>query len=187
MRALILGRGNMGRAIRDALAARGDTVVAMLGRSGGEPRPDPATLAPIDVAFEFSHGADVAPNVRYALATGTRAIVLGTTAWADARPEVTRLVTEAGATLVEAPTFSVGTVLFGDLAEQAARVFGRLEGYDPYVMEWHRRAKADRPSGTAAAIANRMLPHLPRKTRASTASVNASPLPPKAKRIRVRP
>ena len=177
MRALILGRGNMGRAIRDALAARGHTMVAMLGRSGGDARPEPATLAPIDVAFEFSHGEDVIPNVRYALATGTRAIVLGTTAWADARAEVTRLVTEAGATLVDAPTFSVGTVLFGELAEQAARVFGRLEGYDPFVMEWHRRAKADRPSGTAAAIANRMLPHLPRKTRARLAEGSTAPEP----------
>src|SRR5262249_20203734 len=143
MRALILGRGNMGRAIRDALTARGDSVVGVFGRSAGDARPTAESLAPIDVTFEFSHGDDVVPNVRYALASGARAIVLGTTAWAAARPEVTSIVTDAGATLVDAPTFSVGTVLFGELAEQAARVFGRLEGYDPYVLEWHRRAKAD--------------------------------------------
>jgi 4-hydroxy-tetrahydrodipicolinate reductase len=177
MRALILGRGNMGRAIRDALAARNATVVASLGRSGGEARPDPASLAPIDVAFEFSHGDDVLPNVRYALETGTKSIVLGTTAWGDARPEVERLVTEASATVVDAPTFSVGTVLFGELAEQAARLFGRMDGYDPYVLEWHRRAKADRPSGTAAAIANRILPHLPRKSRVRLAEGTTAPEP----------
>jgi len=176
MRALILGRGNMGRAIRDALLARGDEVVGLFGRDTGE-RPDPASLAPVDVVFEFSHGDAVAANVGYALATGSRGIVLGTTAWGDARPEVTRLVEEAGATLVEAPTFSVGTVLFGELAEQAAKVFGRLDGYDPYVMEWHRRAKADRPSGTAAAIANRILPHLPRKSRARLAEGTTAPEP----------
>lgn len=177
MRALITGRGNMGRAIRDALAARGDEVVAIVGRSTGDARPAPQTLAPVDVAFEFSHGDDVLPNVRYALATGCRAIVLGTTAWADARPAVARAVEDAQATLVEAPTFSVGTVLFGELAEQAARAFGRIDGYDPYVMEWHRRAKADRPSGTAAAIANRLLPHLPRKTRARLAEGTTAPEP----------
>jgi 4-hydroxy-tetrahydrodipicolinate reductase len=177
MRALILGRGNMGRAIRDALAARGDEVVAMVGRSDGDARPHGSSLAPVDVAFEFSHGADVVPNVRYALDAGCRAIVLGTTAWAAARADVKQLVEGAGATLVEAPTYSVGTVLFGELAEQAARVFGRLEGYDPYVMEWHRRAKADRPSGTAAAIANRMLPHLPRKARARLAEGTTAPEP----------
>ena len=177
MRALILGRGNMGRGIRDALVARGDEVVGVFGRSGGDARPAPAALAPVDVAFEFSHGEDVLPNVRYALDTGCRAIVLGTTAWAGTRPDVTAIVEAAGATLVDAPTFSVGTVLFGDLAEQAARVFGRLEGYDPYILEWHRRAKADRPSGTAAAIANRILPHLPRKTRARLAEGTTAPEP----------
>jgi 4-hydroxy-tetrahydrodipicolinate reductase len=177
MRALITGRGNMGRAIRDALAARGDEVVAIVGRSTGDQRPDPTTLAPIDVAFEFSHGDDVLSNVRYALATGCRAIVLGTTAWSEARTDVTKAVEDARATLVDAPTFSVGTVLFGELAEQAARVFGRIEGYDPYVLEWHRRAKADRPSGTAAAIANRLLPHLPRKSRARLAEGTTAPEP----------
>jgi len=177
MRALILGRGNMGRGIRDALVARGDEVVGVFGRSGGDARPAPAGLAPVDVAFEFSHGEDVLPNVRYALETGCRAVVLGTTAWAGMRPDVTALIEAAGATLVDAPTFSVGTVLFGELAEQAARVFGRLEAYDPYILEWHRRAKADRPSGTAAAIANRILPHLPRKTRARLAEGTTAPEP----------
>jgi len=177
MRALILGRGNMGRGIRDALLARGDEVVGVLGRSTGDARSAPADLAPVDVAFEFSHGDDVLANVRYALDTGCRAIVLGTTAWADARPEVSRIVEAAGATLVDAPTFSVGTVLFSELAEQAARVFGRLDGFDPYVMEWHRRAKADRPSGTAAAIASRILPHLPRKSRARLAEGMGAPDP----------
>ena len=43
---------------------------------------------------------------------------------------------------------------------------------------WHRgRAKADRPSGTAAAIANRMLPHLPRKARARLAEGTTAPEP----------
>ena len=177
MRALILGRGNMGRGIRDALTARGDEIVAIVGRSGGDDRPAADTLAPVDVVFEFSHGDDVLPNLRYALATGCRAIVLGTTAWSEARSEVTRLVEEAGATLVDAPTFSVGTVLFSELAEQAARAFGRLAAYDPYVMEWHRRAKADRPSGTAAAIANRILPHLPRKSQARLAEGSGAPSP----------
>jgi 4-hydroxy-tetrahydrodipicolinate reductase len=143
----------------------------------GDARPAPQTLAPFDVAFEFSHGDDVLPNVRYALATGARAIVLGTTAWADARADVAMAVEGASATLVDAPTFSVGTVLFGELAEQAARVFGRIDGYDPYVLEWHRRAKADRPSGTAAAIANRLLPHLPRKSRARLAEGTTAPEP----------
>ena len=55
MRALITGAGNMGRAIRAALDARGDEVVAMLGRS--DPRPSAGSLVPVDVTFEFSHAS----------------------------------------------------------------------------------------------------------------------------------
>ena len=53
MRAFITGAGNMGQAIAGALEARGDEVVAIMGRS--TERPDVAALAPIDVTFEFSH------------------------------------------------------------------------------------------------------------------------------------
>jgi len=178
MRALILGQGNMGRAIREALVARGDEVVGMLGRpSAAARRPDPAGLAPVDIAFEFSHASTVAVNVRYALATGCRTIVLGTTAWAEDRPVVVAMIEGAGATLVEAPTYSLGAILFGELAESAARLFGRFDAYDPYVFEWHRRTKADRPSGTAAAIAARILPHLRTKTRARLAEGTTAPEP----------
>ncbi|HVA84987.1 MAG TPA: dihydrodipicolinate reductase C-terminal domain-containing protein [Candidatus Saccharimonadales bacterium] len=178
MRALILGRGNMGRGIRDAITARGDEVVAMLGRpTRDEARPDPSTLGQVDVAFEFSHAATVLDNVRYALATGCRAIVLGTTGWTDDRAAVGRLVSSAGATLVDAPSYSIGVVLFGELAETAARLFGRFDTYDPYVLEWHRRAKPDRPSGTAAMLADRILPHLPTKSRARLAEGSTAPEP----------
>ena len=150
MRALILGRGNMGRAIRDALAARGDEVVAIFGRTGGDARPDTvharAGRRRLRVQPRRRRPAERPLRARDRL-PGDRARNHGLGRCAVGGHG---LVEGAGATLVDAPTFSVGTVLFGDLAEQAARVFGRLEGYDPYVMEWHRRAKADRPSGTAA-------------------------------------
>jgi 4-hydroxy-tetrahydrodipicolinate reductase len=167
----------MGRAIRDALEARGDDVVAIIGRPGTGDRPAPPSLAPVDVAFEFSHAATALENVRYALETGCRRVVLGTTAWADDRQAVIRSVEDAGATLVEAPTYSLGAVLFGELAEAAAKLFGRFDSYDPYVMEWHRRAKADRPSGTANAIARRILPFLRTKTHARLAEGDGAPEP----------
>lgn len=167
----------MGRAILDALEARGDEAVAVLPRPGRAERPRPASLAPIDVAFEFSHAASVLENVRYALDTGCRRIVLGTTGWADDRRAVADAVEAAGATLVDAPTYSLGAVLFGELAEAAAKLFGRFETYDPYVLEWHRRAKADRPSGTANAIARRILPHLRTKVRAELAEGEGAPEP----------
>jgi 4-hydroxy-tetrahydrodipicolinate reductase len=178
MRALITGTGNMGRAIAAALAARGDEVAAAVGRH--DPRPIPVDLGPIDVAFEFSHASTLTDHVEYALATGCRALVIGTTGWAGdpgAREALERRLESAGARAVVAPTFSLGAVLFADIAEHAARLLGRFPDYDPYVLEQHRRAKPDRPSGTALAVAERILPHLRSKRRARLAEGQGAPDP----------
>ena len=178
MRALIGGTGNMGRAIQGALTARGDEVAAMVGR--GRLRPDVADLAPLDVAFEFSHASTLLSNVELALAAGCRAFVVGTTGWAGddtIEPALVARLARADARAVTAPTFSLAAVLFGELAEAAARLFGGFPEYDAYVFEQHRRHKADRPSGTALAVATRMLPHLPSKRRARLAEGPGAPDP----------
>ena len=165
MRALMTGKGNMGRAIAAALGARGDEVVASIGR--GDPTPDPAELSPIDVTFEFSHADMLLDNVALGLAARCRAFVIGTTGMDTfVTRELTERLERANARAVVAPTFSLGAVLFGELSEQAARLFGSFPDYDPYVFEHHRRTKPDRPSGTALAIANRLVPHLEAKREA---------------------
>ncbi len=176
MRALITGAGNLGRAIAAALASRGDEVVAVVGRGPG--RPGAASLAPIDVAFEFSHASSLLANIDLALDAGCQAIVIGTTGWSagdEAGRALDGRLTEAGARAVVAPTFSLAAVLFGELAESAARLFGGFPDYDPYVFEQHRRTKADRPSGTALAVAERLLPHLPSKRQARLAEGSGAP------------
>ncbi len=170
----------MGRAIRMAVEERGDVVVAMLGRPGPDraERPDAGNLEPVDVAFEFSHASSFIPNIEYALASGCRAIVVGTTGWTagpGAVVQLERRLIESGASAVVAPTYSLGAVLFAELAVEAARLFGHFADYDPYVFEWHRRGKADRPSGTALSIAGRLIPHLPSKRRALLADGPGAP------------
>ena len=176
MRALITGAGNMGQAIAAALEARGDEVVAIVGRRSE--RPDPAAMAVVDVTFEFSHESTLLEHLDLALAAGCRTFVIGTTGWmaSDATGEaVAQRLAEAGARAVVAPTFSLGAVLFGELAEVAARLFGSFSDYDPYVFEQHRRAKADRPSGTALAVAQRLVAHLPSKREARLATGTGAP------------
>ena len=46
--------------------------------------------------------------------------------------------------------------------EAAVGLFGPLEAFDPYLLEWHRRSKRDRPSGTAADLAGRIAHAHPR-------------------------
>jgi len=186
MRALLTGSGNMGRAIRAALLARGDEVVAMVGRAD---RPDPAGLAPIDVAFEFSHGEAFADNLAYIAGTGTRNVVVGTTGWTGDPATVAAAdatIAVHGLRVIVGPTFSVGVVLFTEVAEEAARRFGRFPEYDPYVVEQHRRAKPDRPSGTASAIADRMLPHLASKRRARLPEGQGAPDPDTLEVVAIR-
>ena len=175
----------MGRGIRDAVTARGDEVVAMFGRADradrgarGDGRPDPATLGPIDVTFEFSHAASVVDNVSYALATGCRAIVLGTTAWANDRAAVDRLVTANGATLVDAPSYSIGVVLFGELAESAARACSAGSTRTTRTS-WNgtaARSRTGRPAPPRCSP-GRILPHLPTKSRARLAEGSTAPAP----------
>jgi 4-hydroxy-tetrahydrodipicolinate reductase len=178
MRALITGTGNMGRAIAAALEARGDVIVAMTGRETGYPNAD--EIGPADVSFEFSHDSTLLTHVDLALAAGCRAFVIGTTGW-RASDEVGQALTArldaATARAVVAPTFSLGAVLFGDIAEYAARLFGSFSDYDPYLFEQHRAAKADRPSGTALAVAARLVPHLQAKREARLAAGSGAPDP----------
>lgn len=186
MRALLSGAGNMGRAIRTTLLERGDEVVAMLGRAN---RPDPATLAPIDVAFEFSHGEGFLDNLRYLAATGTTNVVVGTTGWSGdpaTRAAVAEVIAANGLRMVVGPTFSLGVILFTEVAVEAAKRFGRFPEFDPFVVEQHRRTKPDRPSGTAAAIADRMLPHLPSKRQARLPEGQGAPAPDTLEVVTIR-
>ena len=178
MRALITGSGNMGRAIANGLEARGDEVAAMAGRETGYPAV--GAIGTVDVSFEFSHDSTLLEHIDLGLDAGCRAFVVGTTGW-KADDEIGRAfaarLADTGARAVVAPTYSLGAVLFGDVAEYAARLFGSFPDYDPYLFEQHRAAKADRPSGTALAVANRLVPHLKAKREARLALDAGAPDP----------
>ena len=178
MRALITGSGNMGRAIANGLEARGDEVAAVAGRETGHPAAD--GVGPVDVCFEFSHDSTLLEHIELGLSAGCRAFVVGTTGWTAADETGSAFaarLAETGSRAVVAPTFSLGAVLFGEIAEYAARLFGGFGDYDPYLFEQHRAAKADRPSGTALAVANRLVPYLHSKREARLATGTGAPDP----------
>ena len=157
---LILGDGPLGRAVETAARDRGlDPHV--LGRpTDGRHRPD--DLRGADLVVEASRADAVGPNLAAALDAGCRRFVIATTGWTADRPVVEALVREHGAAAVAASNFSLGVVLFGRLVEAAVGLFGPLDAFDPYLVEWHRRSKRDRPSGTAADLAARIAGAHPR-------------------------
>lgn len=160
MRTVILGDGGLGRAFAAALRDRGDEAV-LLGRPSAAMH-DPATLAGAVVAFEASRGEAVLSNLASLLDAGVRTVVIGTTAWDADRDRAQALLLEAGAAAVAAPNLSLGVALFGRLVDAAVALYGSVPAFDPYLVEWHRRGKADRPSGTARALAARIVAAHPR-------------------------
>ena len=160
---LILGDGGLGRAVETAARERAGTStgVRLLGRPSTG-RHEPGDLVGAGTVVEASRGDAVASNLGASLEAGSRRFVIATTDWAADRPRVEVLLAEYGAAAVAASNFSLGVVLFGRLVEAAVELFGPLEGFDPYLLEWHRRTKRDRPSGTAADLARRIATHHPR-------------------------
>jgi 4-hydroxy-tetrahydrodipicolinate reductase len=163
---LILGDGPLGRAVEAAASERariGGADLRVFGRpAAGRHRPQ--DLAGADMVVEASRGDAVAPNLAAALDAGCRRFVIATTGWADDRPTVEALLREHGAAAVAASNFSLGVALFGRLVEAAVGLFGPIEAFDPYLLEWHRRSKRDRPSGTAVDLAARIAAAHPRLT-----------------------
>jgi len=163
---LILGDGPLGRAVEAAGSERAGIRGANL-RVLGRPatgRHRPQDLDGTDLIVEASRADAVAPNLAAALDAGCRRFVIATTGWADDRLTVEALLREHGAAAVAAPNFSLGVALFGRLVEAAVGLFGPIEAFDPYLLEWHRRSKRDRPSGTAIDLAARIAAAHPRLT-----------------------
>lgn len=163
---IILGDGGLGRAIEAAFRARnrGDTTgnpVRVVGRPSGG-RHDPRDFGDVDLVVEASRPDAVVGNLEAGLEAGARRAIIATTGWDADRVAVESLLAGRGATAVVAPNFSLGVVLFGRLVEAAVELFGPLEAFDPYLLEWHRRAKPDRPSGTAIDLTRRIVAAHPR-------------------------
>ena len=126
---------------RRPAAVGGPARVDVLGRPPSGTH-DPARLAGADLVVEASRGDAVAANMTAALEAGCRRFVIATTGWAEDRPAVERAMRDHGATAVAASNFSLGVALFGRLVETAVALFGPLDDFDPYLLEWHRRGEA---------------------------------------------
>lgn len=152
MRILVYGPGRLGRAIAGAAREAGwDATV--VGRPGHAATREPAPWA--DVVVEASTGTAVAANLEHALAAGNRRFVLAASAWDADTARVRGLLLAHHAAAVVAPNLALGAALFLRLAEHAAAMYARA-GFEPSIVEWHRRGKADRPSGTARHLARRI-------------------------------
>jgi 4-hydroxy-tetrahydrodipicolinate reductase len=162
MQTMILGDGHLGWAIAAAAGERGERT-PVLGRPAFG-RHDRAAFGGADLVIDASSGEAVLANVETALGAGVRRFVIATTGWGADRELVDRALRDTDASAVVSANFSLGVALFARLVETAAELFGAVDGFDPFLVEWHRRAKADRPSGTALDLARRLTARHPALT-----------------------
>jgi 4-hydroxy-tetrahydrodipicolinate reductase len=153
MHLLVYGPGRLGQAIVATARDAGweTTLIGRPASTGHEPAPL------VDVVVDASRGEAALANVDHALAGGNRRLVLATTGWDHETARVRERLLAAGAAAVVAPNLALGAALFLRLTGTAAAWFAAGGGFEPSVVEWHRSGKADRPSGTALALARRIV------------------------------
>ncbi len=173
MQILLFGPGRLGRAIATEIEATGWTPIVVGRPESGTHLP--GSLPAADVVIDASYGSAAVANLEAALAAGNRRFILASTGWDADAVRVEELLAAHGAVAVHAPNLSLGAALFLRLAEVAAGWYARAEGFEPFVVEWHRRGKADRPSGTAQAIGRRITAADPRWTDPGDTTARVAP------------
>ena len=139
----------MGRMIEKIILSRG---LEYAGWSEEVTQTDPS-LARECVCIDFTTPDAFKANYRF-LAENFKAVVVGTTGWADIRDEVVAYFEKCGTVLVWATNFSVGVNVMFAITDYLSRLLGKFGGYSPYMVEMHHCHKLDAPSGTAKTLAD---------------------------------
>jgi 4-hydroxy-tetrahydrodipicolinate reductase len=155
MKVGIFGRGRLGSAIAEAVAAAADLELAWQVDVGDGPPPPGAELA-----FDASIAQAVEPHLEWALETGTD-LVIGATGWT--LPDLEARIGGRIAVLTS-PNFSLAVALMARMATVLGRFAALDPELDPFVTDHHHRLKADAPSGTAKRLAAAVMAGCPRKT-----------------------
>ena len=149
MKFFISGYGKMGRMIEKIILDRG-LEYAGWTEAVTETAPE---LAKECVCIDFTTPAAIRENYRF-LAENFKAVVIGTTGWADIKDEVTAYFEKCGTPMIWASNFSIGVNVFFAVTDHISRLLGETGGYSPYMVEMHHCHKLDAPSGTARSLAD---------------------------------
>ena len=149
MKLYISGYGKMGRMIEKIILSRG---LEYAGWTEAGPETD-SGQAKDCVCIEFTTPAAFRANYRF-LAENFKAVVVGTTGWADIKDEVIAYFEKCGTPMIWASNFSIGVNVFFAVTDYISRMLGSTGGYSPYMVEMHHCHKLDAPSGTARSLAD---------------------------------
>jgi 4-hydroxy-tetrahydrodipicolinate reductase len=178
MKLALIGHGGMGRMVESLARADGHEIATII--SSGAAAHSPEELASMlrghDAAIDFSVSGAVLKNIK-ACAQAHVPLVEGATGWQAEEDEARRIVAEYDGALIYGANFSIGVNLFYRIVENAANLFGRVEGYEPFIEEAHHSRKRDAPSGTALRLQRLLKQHLPAPAEVAIASTRAGHIP----------
>ena len=152
MRIVLIGRGKMGRLIRETAAAAGDEIEAAFGRDDLDQLGKLGKAA--DVVMDFSRPAALPEIAAYVRRTGTP-LLSGTTGYTEAEKERLFALGSAVPVLWSA-NYSLGVAVLARALRVIAPVLG--QDFDIEITETHHNQKADAPSGTAKLLLEAMDP-----------------------------
>src|SRR5262249_11503954 len=160
MKIALIGYGKMGQLIEQLALAKGHTISTHFSRHLGTLQDKPQELRHADLAIDFSQPSVVLRHLEICLSY-EKPIVIGTTGWEEHLTVAQQLVTEAQGSCFFAPNFSIGFYVFQQTLNYAASLFQLFNEYDVSGIECHHRQKLDKPSGTAKALSQQLLDHMP--------------------------
>ena len=149
MKLYISGYGKMGRMIEQIILSKG---LDYAGWTESVTETD-LELAKECVCIDFTTPAAFRANYKF-LAENFKAVVVGTTGWADIKEEVISYFEKCGTTMIWASNFSIGVNVFFAVTDYISKMLGATGGYSPYMVEMHHCHKLDAPSGTARSLAD---------------------------------
>ena len=142
MKLFISGYGKMGRMIEKIILDRG---LDYAGWTEAVTGTDPA-LAKECVCIDFTTPAAIRENYRF-LAENFKAVVIGTTGWADIKDEVIAYFEKCGTPMIWASNFSIGVNVFFAVTDYISKTLGETGGYSPswwrciIAISWMPRAE----------------------------------------------
>ena len=142
MKFLLIGRGKMGRLIRETAESTGDEVVAALGHDDLARLDGMGRVA--DVVIDFSRPEALDAVCAYVRRTGTP-LVSGTTGYTPEQKQRLEALGSAAPVLWSA-NYSLGVAVFVRALRAVSDVL--KPDFDIEITETHHNQKADAPSGT---------------------------------------
>jgi 4-hydroxy-tetrahydrodipicolinate reductase len=161
MKIALLGYGKMGKIIEKIAVDRKHDIVLKIDYDNLNEL-TPENLQKADVAIEFSTPGTVLGNIMSCFDAGVP-VVVGTTGWYDALPQVKQQCEQSNNSLVYASNFSIGVNIFFHVNRVLAKLMNNYPYYDVQVEEIHHTQKMDSPSGTAITIAEGIIENIKSK------------------------